>query len=85
MLRIARELGETQPAPRYQIAHIIQHCGPEFANQILQDILRFQLKRDGRTPDSDQYTHQRDIDEHADKTFIRQALHRAIPEQQHSG
>jgi hypothetical protein len=37
MLRIARELGETQPAPRFQIAAIIQHCGLEFANQILQD------------------------------------------------
>jgi hypothetical protein len=36
-MRIARTLGETEAGPRYQIAAIIQHCGPRFANQILQD------------------------------------------------
>jgi len=36
-MRIARSLDETRAGPRYQIAAIIQHCGPHFADQILQD------------------------------------------------
>ncbi|MBZ0300713.1 MAG: hypothetical protein K8J31_13270 [Anaerolineae bacterium] len=35
-LRIARDLGEIQPAPRFQIAEIIQQLGLEFAERVLE-------------------------------------------------
>ncbi|MBZ0299157.1 MAG: hypothetical protein K8J31_05430 [Anaerolineae bacterium] len=35
-LRLARDLGETQPAPRFQIATIIQQLGLNFAERVLE-------------------------------------------------
>jgi hypothetical protein len=36
---IAAQLGETEPAPLYQIGHIVRCCGAEFAEQIAQKAL----------------------------------------------
>ena len=37
-LRIARQLGESQPSPRFQIAEIIRQCGLDFAQRLVQEM-----------------------------------------------
>ena len=37
-LRIARQLGETQPSPRFQIAEIIRQCGLDLAQSLVQEM-----------------------------------------------